>query len=65
MDPEQVELAMLLIKEVRTTLASGVRHYNAAGTLLTNELEIIEALLTEGGVTFEQGTDLTFEGTES
>lgn len=47
------EMALVLVEEIRAALARGTKHYNKAGQLLTTEKEIVEVLLSEGGITFE------------
>ena len=55
-DDKQVEAednARLLISEVRRALASGSKHYRKSDNrLLTTDLEIIEAMVEEGGVIY-------------
>lgn len=50
---EPHELAVLLIMETEAALASGTKHYNRAGKLLTEPEEIIRTLRDEGEVTFQ------------
>jgi len=49
-----VNLALLMIKEVRDALTSGTKHYRISDNkLLTTDKEIIEALVLEGKIAFE------------
>lgn len=45
--------AILLLDAVRTELALGTKHYDKNGKLLSTDKEIIECMLTEGGVNIE------------
>jgi hypothetical protein len=45
--------AILLIKSIRNELILGTKHYNKEGELLKTDLEIVEALVSEGGCTIE------------
>ncbi len=47
------ENALLLLAEIRAALARGTNHYDVRGNLLTNEKQIIEAMLADGKIAFE------------
>jgi len=49
------EEAIILMASARAALKNGVKHYNKKGDLLRTEREIVECLLLEGEVSFDEG----------
>lgn len=48
---ETMDLALIMLQEVRDALARGTKHYRISDDkLLTSEKEILEALLSEGSI---------------
>jgi len=49
-----MDLALIMLQEVRDALAKGTRHYRISDDkLLTSEKEILEALLSEGSIVLD------------
>ena len=51
-DPE-MERALALLSDIQKALAAGTKHYSIDGTPLTTVMQILEALQTDGAMTFE------------
>lgn len=53
-DRAALELARELAMAVREALAKGCVHRNRAGKVLNTEIEILETMLSEGGVEVQE-----------